>query len=526
MKHILTLLAAPLLATLLLAPLAVTAQEGSPSTPVSPIQTKDGVVPPRLPVAEAIKKAMVFFRKTDDGYVPGRLDGTLAPYFSDAFMGIKDGRSTRGIAYPARLHGQFIRTFLRCYTYTGDASWLLRARDLADWNIARSSPPDAEWPHLAYSTFEKGKPAGHKDKNALQPDKTAFIANSYLMLHEATGEARYLDAARNVAETLLTKQAPDGSWPFRVVPETGEVTQKIGGAPVFFVEFFERLLQHENKNTYCHAHDKALAYLIARNVEKGLWGTYHEDVGLKQGTHLSAELMCYTAEYLIRSSAAHPEHLPMARRVLKQMEDKLVFTEEHGAAPAPGAAEQSGFEHIMAGHTARYGACLAQLYLATGDDAVKRRAISTLHGVTHMQTDEGVFVTFFYHMKKDKAGPKVVDRVWFSQHLFSIYNLLGAMAVFPQLAPDGENHILENTAALRDVAYAPGSVQYATPAPAMVRIKLGFTPQAVTFDGKPLRKMDNLPQEGAAGWWFAPATRVLGLRHDAGTVRITQNAER
>ena len=78
------------LTALLLAPLAVTAQEGTPSTPIA---LKDGVVPPRLPVAEAIKKAMVFFKKTDDGYVPARLDGTLAPYFTDAFMGIKDGSS-------------------------------------------------------------------------------------------------------------------------------------------------------------------------------------------------------------------------------------------------------------------------------------------------------------------------------------------------------------------------------------------------------------------------------------------------
>jgi hypothetical protein len=511
------------LAVLLLAPLAATAQSKQEKPePTSPIALKDGVVPPCRPVAEAIEKAMVFFKKTDDGYVPGRLDGTLAPYFTDAFMGIKDGRSTRGIAYPARLHGQFIRTFLRCYTYTGDASWMLRARDLADWNIARSSPPDAEWPHLAYSTFEKGKPAGHKDKNALQPDKAAFIANSYLMLHEATGETRYLDAARKVAETLLKKQAPDGSWPFRVVPETGEITQKIGGAPVFFVEFFERLLQHENKDAYRQARDKALAYMMDRNIAKGLWGTYHEDVGLKQGTHLSAELMCYTAEYLIRSSAAHPEHLPMARRVLKQMEDKLVFTEEHGAAPAPGAAEQSGFEHIMAGHTARYGACLAQLYRATGDDEVKRRALSTLHGVTHMQTDEGVFVTFFYHMKKDKAGPKVVDRVWFSQHLFSIYNLLGGMATFPQLAPDGQDHILGSSLPLRDVAYAPGSVHYTASAPAEVKVKLGFVPEVVTLDGKPLHKLDKLPQDGKLGWFFDPATGMLILNHATGRASVAK----
>jgi len=503
MKRTLTLLTA-----LLLAPLAVS------------LTAKDGVVPPRLPVAEAVEKAMLFFKKTDDGYVPGRLDGTLAPYFTDAFMGIKDGRSTRGIAYPARLHGQFIRTFLRCYTYTGDRSWVLRARDLADWNIARSTPDGAAWPHLAYSTFEKGKPAGHKDKNSIQPDKAAFIANSYLMLHEATGDPRYLEAARNVAETLVAHRRDDGSWPFRVVPESGEITQDRGGAPVFFVELFEHLLRYDNKDAYRQARDQTMVYLMARNVEKGLWGTYHEDYGLRQGTHLSAELMTYTANYFIRNAPAHPEYLPMARRVLKQMEDALVFSTEHGAAPAPGAAEQSGFEHIMAGHTARYGAALADLYRVTQDEEVKRRALSTLHGVTYMQSPEGVFVTFFHHMKKNKDGPKTVDRVWFSQHLFSVYNLLGAMSVFPELAPDGENHIIENSAALRDVTYDSGSIRYATPAAATVRIKLGFTPQTVTLDGKELRKQDRPPCDGEHGWLFDPVTSVLTLCHGAGKLRI------
>jgi hypothetical protein len=218
----------------------------------------------------------------------------------------------------------------------------------------------------------------------------------------------------------------------------------------------------------------------------------------------------------------------MARRVLKQMEDKLVFTEEHGAAPAPGVAEQNGFEHIMAGHTARYGACLTQLYLATGDEEVKRRALSTLHGVTHMQTDAGIFVTFFYNAKKPAdstkkkpAGNTETDRVWFSQHLFSIYNLLGAMTVFPQLAPDTEAHILHHTTALRDVTYATAVIGYTATAPVQVKAKLTHAPKTITLDGKPLRSSDQLPsKDSEPAWHFDPATRLLTLHHSAGKVEI------
>ncbi len=479
-----------------------------------------GVIEPLRPVSSAIGDAMSFLKMADGGYVPGRIDGELAAYFTDALMGTDGVRSTRLVAYPARLHSYFIRAFLRYHTYTGEKEWLQRARDLGDWNIAHSTPATTLWPYLAYSTFEKGNPGGHTDKENIQPDKAAFMGESYLMLYEATGEKRYLEAAQKVAGTLVAHQREDGSWPFRVVPETGAVTQDRGGAPVDFVEFFERMLKHDDKAAFRQAHDKALACMISRNVEQGLWGTYHEDVGVKKDSHLSSEPMSLTAIYLFRHAKAHPEYLGMGRRVLKQMEDRLVHTEGHGAAPAPAAAEQNGFEHIMAGHSARYGLALAALYRATGDEDVKRRALSVLNGVTHMQSDNGIFITFFYDVKKQKGGKGTGDRMWFSQHLMSVDYLLESMAVFPQFAPAGENHILGNSVMLRDIARAPDSIGYAAPATVRVTAKLARIPESVTLDGKPLAKLENRPADGADGWTFDPSTSVLALSHGPGAILI------
>jgi len=492
-----------------------------------------GAVPPPLrPVATAVANAMSFLKALDGDYVPGKPSGELASYFSNAFMGTDGVRSTRDIVYPARLHSYFIRAFLRCHTYTGDREWLLRAKDLGDWNIAHSTPADAVYPNLAYPTFEKGNPGGHTDKNNIQPDKSAFLGSAYLMLYEVTGEKRYLEAARKVAETLVSRQREDGSWPFRVDPQTGVVAQDRGGAPVDFVEFFEQLQRHDKKPAYAKAHDKALAYMLARNVGQGQWGTYHEDVGNRKDTHLSAEPTTLTADYLFRHADTHPEYLEMGRRILKQMEDRLVHTEGHGAAPAPAVAEQDGFEHIMSGHTARYGAALADLYLLTGDEAIKRRALSVLNAVTHMQTGEGVFVTFYYNAKKPAGSTKKkpvgdleTDRVWFSQHLFSVYYLLGCMAAFPELAPDGESHILGSSVELRDVSYRPGSVHYVAPLAAQVGVKLAFVPKVVTLGDAPLSKLEKRPMANETGWGFDPATNVLTLCHDAGRVGIMKQEE-
>ena len=131
------------------------------------VSVKDGVVQPRRPLPEAMADAMQFLRKADGAYVPGRLDGELAGYFSSAHVNPDGTRSSRRLAYPGRQHAYFIFTFLRHYAYSGEREWLQRARDLADWNIAHSTPTNAVYADVPYSTFLNGKPGGSRDVDAL-----------------------------------------------------------------------------------------------------------------------------------------------------------------------------------------------------------------------------------------------------------------------------------------------------------------------------------------------------------------------
>jgi hypothetical protein len=231
--------------------------------------------------------------------------------------------------------------------------------------------------------------------------------------------------------------------------------------------------------------------------------------------------MCFTADYLFRASREHPEFLELGRRVLRQMETKLVHTTGHAAAPAPAVAEQANFAHIMPGHTARYCLALTNLHLATGDAEPKQRALQGLNAVTYMQSDAGLFRTFFYDTVRQADGASGRPD-WYSQHLYTVCHLLETNAVFPDRVPAGEDRILGRSIALRDVRYAPGAVRYAALAPAEVVLKIDFAPRAVRLGDKPLPALAGRAAAAREGWSFDAATRVLTVRHPAGEVSVVK----
>jgi hypothetical protein len=403
-----------------------TAPATSQSVPVI-----DGIVQPRRPLPDALADAMKFFKKSDGDYKPGHIDGSLAGYFRSAHV-LEDGTpSKRNFCFPARQHAYFINTFLLYHKYSGEPEWLQRAKDLGDWNLIHSTPADAQWPNLPWAVWTDGHGGGSQDKDSTEPDKAAWFGSSYLALYDVTKDKRYLDGAIAIATTLAPKQSEDGSWPFRVVPGDGTVRQPFGGAPVFYVEFFQQLQKYDNNPAWKTAHDKSLKLMVDRNVDKMLWGTYHEDIKEKAENYLSAEPMSFTADYLFRNARQHPEYVDYGKKILAAMESKLVHTDGHPAAPAPAVSEQAGFQHMMPGHTARYCAALTHLYTATGDQAAKRKALSGFNALTYMQSEPGLFRTMFQLVNEKNPNRKRED--WYSQHLYTVCHVLESLPHLPEL---------------------------------------------------------------------------------------------
>jgi hypothetical protein len=174
----------------------------------------------------------------------------------------------------------------------------------------------------------------------------------------------------------------------------------------------------------------------------------------------------------------------------------------------------------MPGHTARYCLALADLYALTGDEQVKRRALSGINALTYMQSPAGLFRTFF-HSVNPKA--KTANRPdWYSQHLYTVCHVLELMPSLPEVAPAGQDHLLGSRVFAGDVRYSPGEIVFETSTPSRAVLKLSFAPKTVRVGTGELDPLKAPLGDTPAGWSFDAATSVLTLQHGAGRVDVLQ----
>ena len=112
------------------------------------------------------------------------------------------------------------------YAYTGDASVMQIATGLVDYGLAHgTSASTFAWPNFPYTTTNAGDTefrgfteGGRFLLHEIQVDHAAEIGLTYYRMYLYTGDAKYLTAARNVADVLASKArtgtATQSVWPY------------------------------------------------------------------------------------------------------------------------------------------------------------------------------------------------------------------------------------------------------------------------------------------------------------------------
>ena len=215
------------------------------------------------------------------------------------------------------------------HAYTGDEALVADMRLMADYWLAHGLSPSAGAWALMPFPYNLQPHSGRYDGDmragpgVLQPDKAGSFGAELLTLYEITGDRRYLDAAKHIAETLAsTVREGDeqrSPWPFRVDAATGATATvrpgfgryDDGRSPPLATEYtanwtgtlrlFDGLASIGVKTGQI-ARARALTrnWLLHVPLVTNNWGPFFEDIVETSNTAINADTM---AQYLLD----HPE---------------------------------------------------------------------------------------------------------------------------------------------------------------------------------------------------------------------------
>jgi hypothetical protein len=435
------------------------------------------------------------------------------PYFSASmFQPQGDGSFAPGdwLHNPTGLAAMLVRSGVRWYAYCGDRAFLDRGRALVDHVLehGRTSKGDA-WSEVPYAsanahelTYRGGDDTKYCEaKDAcgrgdgpgfLEPDKIGEFGHALVLLHLATGEARYLEAARLCADALASHVAPGDAthspWPFRVDAQKGETVREAYSSNVAPSIMLFDALDGLGQATDAHrkARELAHAWLLAYPVRTMHWQAFFEDIPIftKPGDNPNQYSAGEAARLLLDRPELDPEGTTHARQIVEWIARTFGGDVTAPSGPTPGhwhgaevISEQGADMAKMGSHTARFASVLARLYEVTGEASLRERARRSFAWATYCIDERGVV----------KVGPDDREGYWFSDGYGDyMIHFLDGMAAVPAWAPRGAAHVLRTTTVLRDVGYSKGALQYVATEPnGSEELVVPAAPTSVTFDGKP-----------------------------------------
>ena len=449
-----------------------------------PVVLKDGTVQPWLNYDSLLTYSMNFLKDcgtidTPDGPKPAYL--VTSKFNEDGTYPEGHNRNNQGgNAYFG------MRLFRRYYPYSGDREALRPVGDLLDRMADFPTPEDWAWPGMV-RTQDNDNPDGVYLDERIETDKAAMAAIAYLDYARFTGENRYDTLALHIASLLLANtregNAEASPLPFRINMRTGEVEDAYTSDMIFVVELYDRLLAMDtglDKADIQAKRDLVLKWILDYPVKNGLWSGYFEDVE-KAYTNLNQFAPMETARYFLDHPEADPQWKQDVPALLAFVKDRFGKTVRYGGTSI---REQDVCFIEMSSHAARYASVLAKWAGETGDKEARKEALATF-----ALAEYSAYNRYSEREKAINSTGLGYPKCWFSDSYFDyLPHYLEGMAAWPEMIPEGTDHLFQSTSMILDVSYADGSVKYtASEGEGTERLKLSFKP-AVLSGGNPLAK--------------------------------------
>lgn len=390
------------------------------------------------------------------------------------------------------------------YDFTGDTSLIDNMKLMADYYLEHSlSKPGDKWPDIPYP-YNMNVESGIYDGdmilgiNYTQPDKAGSFGYELVRLYKKMGDAKYLDAAVKIANTLASKVQPgdqdNSPWPFKVNAVTGETgllldqevwyeginkdlhkkgtrkssyTTNYTGAMNLFAAL--KAMNKDHTGAYKKAFDITFQWMARYPANTNKWGPFFEDVPRWSDTQINA--ITY-AMFLMENTDLSPDWKKIVKNIFTWVYDSLADNRyaKYGVTVID---EQTAYRQPGNSHSSRQASMELLYWKLTGDTSYARNAVKMLNWATYMVDDDG---KNFYP----------TNDIWLTDG-YGDYtrHYLRAMAACPQLAPDNGDHLLQSSSVIKKITYAPANITYTTYDPASNEIlRMQSKPAAIKVNSK------------------------------------------
>ena len=455
-----------------------------------------------------------------------QLHRTQAPYFHccidfdrTTFETLKDWHWVNSTGYLRAMMQGFVE---RLYPYTGDSSTVDSLEAFVDYELDNGlTPKGYVWSEVPYPSANPGARRytgwSQHGEDFVEPHVVGEDGYGYLRLYEMTGNTRYLVAAIHCADALVKNYKPGDAerspWPYRAYARDGQTGDgAIGGYSANVVEpimLFDELIRIDQGEVPQYKTVRAAAWhwLETYPLKNNVWSGYFEDVNpdLK---NMNQVIPLELARYILLHPEKDANWKEDSRRLIEWVKTTPKWPKYmvHGALITNEQGNGVTFcchlpNQCCDSHTARLAAVEAFYAWRTGDIAYKESAYRSMNWVTYFQGFPGKAVAPF-------GG----DQWWFTDEFTDgPRRVMDAFWAFPEWAPAEESHLLGSSSVVTKIKYGSGSVTYSTFDEASQDVlRLNFAPESILADGKPLKRVATVDEEG---YVLDEKTHVLRIHH-------------
>ena len=400
-----------------------------------------------------------------------------------------------------------VEALIRYYAYTGDEQAIPPVKRILDRILDFPSPADWAWPNVPAT--QDDSPDGEYTDEKTEPDKVCLTGVAYLKFHKFTGDAKYLKAARDIADTIVARAGTGNETksplPFRVNRKTGEVMDPYTSDMLSPVLLLDELIQlgETGQGKYQVTRDQLWKWIMDYPVKNNRWSGYYEDM-VNNYNNINQQTPMETARFMMRHPEMDPDYKTHVPALLNFVRDRFGKSKRFGATSIK---EQDICFQEMSSHTARYASIAAKWFALSGDPAWREEARASFALVTY---------SFYNRFSKDQAAVNYVGvgygPPWFTDSYFDyLCHIQDGMAELPDMAPADADHILGSDSIIKKVKYQPGQIEYTTfESRGNEVLRTTFKPKSITADGKEL---------AADAWSYGDyhgVPGVLRLRRESG----------